>query len=611
MANLIPSNSWDDIYQLERTDRVLAGNGGITNVPLQNLVNRSERIRQLMLELGVDFSNNEIGGKLFKPIDSITDLRLYEGKENGEIIYLKYHTSSGDGGHGSFRWDASSTAADDNGITVAVTGIATGRWIRQHVGKINVLFFGADRTGVNDSTSAIQTAVDYAENYARLTGDYTSKVAKLVYVPSGRYKIGPSGIHFFGWRSGLIGDGIDTAFEFVPDADDQIMFRVDTEGYDATYPVQFAFKDFSYFSSDTTYRKIGIDLVNISQSELNNVKVKVPNWHGNGSIPLRIQGRELTSIRSCRFRGDRPIRVLKIPTGYPGEATSGFDMFNFHDLTLGGTVAPDTLYPLIEVDDGVKLSNISFTGYQSWNLGSHGFYWDNTSAITALNLSFENVRMEQPQDANAWMFYIKHNANVNGLIFKNIYGGGRNGVYIRKAKNVTFDNFQFTSSSKEAVNVDSTLYGLEFRNCRWEPGATASVTEQTLVWKTQEYGAAVPLPASGYYQNSLLTRDRLVMGDEIGTGVRIDTAVTLEDSATPSVAGGRLFKTGGTTAITNFIGGEEGQVIEIHAEHTITVTRGASMRMAGAANFNMDIYDVLIMRRVGNVWREVTRSANN
>lgn len=219
--------------------------------------------------------------------------------------------------------------------------------------------------------------------------------------------------------------------------------------------------------------------------------------------------------------------------------------------------------------------------------------------------------MEQGQDANAWMFYINHSANVNGLIFKNIYGGGRNGVYIRKAKNVTFDNFQFTSSSKEAVNVDSTLYGMEFRNCRWEAGATASVAGQTLLWKTQEYGSTVPLPASGYYQNDLITRNRLISGHLTIDKSLITTPITLEDSATPSVASGSLFVTGGTTAITNFTGGTEGQRITIVAEHSITITRGSAMRMAGAANFVMDIYDTIEFVRRGNVWNEVSRSANN
>lgn len=45
MSNLIPNSSFDDVYQLETTDRNMAGAGGVLNKPLQNLTNRTEFLK--------------------------------------------------------------------------------------------------------------------------------------------------------------------------------------------------------------------------------------------------------------------------------------------------------------------------------------------------------------------------------------------------------------------------------------------------------------------------------------------------------------------------------------------------------------------------------------
>ena len=45
MARLIPAATFDDVYQLEVTDQVLGGFGGKSNVPNQNLTNRTEWLK--------------------------------------------------------------------------------------------------------------------------------------------------------------------------------------------------------------------------------------------------------------------------------------------------------------------------------------------------------------------------------------------------------------------------------------------------------------------------------------------------------------------------------------------------------------------------------------
>lgn len=65
-----------------------------------------------------------------KPVLGVDALRTTMADFDGDCRYLAYHTASGDGGHGTFCWDAASTDADDDQDTIAVTGVSTGRWKR-------------------------------------------------------------------------------------------------------------------------------------------------------------------------------------------------------------------------------------------------------------------------------------------------------------------------------------------------------------------------------------------------------------------------------------------------------------------------------------------------
>lgn len=68
---------------------------------------------------------------------------------------------------GTFYWSQSGTA--DNGITFAGD---VGYWVRQYSGEVNIMWFGVDNTGITDSYTAIQAALN--------TG-------KTVYFPKGTY----------------------------------------------------------------------------------------------------------------------------------------------------------------------------------------------------------------------------------------------------------------------------------------------------------------------------------------------------------------------------------------------------------------------------------------
>ena len=86
--------------------------------------------------------------------------------------------SAGDGGGGLFAWSASSVAPDNGGTICASNTQPTGRWIREYHETVNLLWFGADRTGYTSS----QSAITGADSYAHANG------MRLLF-PPGAYKI--------------------------------------------------------------------------------------------------------------------------------------------------------------------------------------------------------------------------------------------------------------------------------------------------------------------------------------------------------------------------------------------------------------------------------------
>jgi hypothetical protein len=86
---------------------------------------------------------------------------------------------------------------------------------------------------------------------------------------------------------------------------------------------------------------------------------------------------------------------------------------------------------------------------------------------------------------------------------------------------------------------------------------------------------------------------------------------TLINDATPSVEGGRFFLTGGTTTVTDFDDGIEGQIITVMAAHVLTITDGTNIFLNGSANFTMAATDTLtLVCKTDNKWYEIGRSDN-
>ncbi len=93
-------------------------------------------------------------------INTMSVLRTTEGTFSNQISILLGYNTIGDNGNGHFYWDSTSTETDNSGTIIKVTGVDTGRWKRlQAEDSLNADWFGADSTGVLDSSSALTSAL--------------------------------------------------------------------------------------------------------------------------------------------------------------------------------------------------------------------------------------------------------------------------------------------------------------------------------------------------------------------------------------------------------------------------------------------------------------------
>lgn len=381
----------------------------------------------------------------------------------------------------------------------------------------NVRDFGALGDNSHDDTQAIKDAIASITTAGGNDGGQ-------VYFPKGTYKV-TSQITITGNGIHLCGAGTNaTMINFIPTAT-QICFLWD-KGSTVLY--FGSIKNMSFYSDDTTYVKFAIQLIDVSGFEVESVGTRFPHWYDatQGSVFLALNGREHIWIRDIYAFADRPIVINKIPAPHTASGI-GLDQTNFENIYVGAT----STNPIVSIGDDCPISQVSFTGTQSWIGGKNGIEWiDTTSVSVSQGLTVAHVRSEQATAPNGHLIYISHNVGVQNFALYNGYSGDRNGFYFRKCDSVNITDFYLGDAAAEAMNVDTTVREVSLISCFWQAGTTASMTGQRVVMAVPFEPNSGALPPTAFYSSTLNTSR-----NELHDGVIAGTPFTVANAATTNL----------------------------------------------------------------------------
>jgi hypothetical protein len=138
-------------------------------------------------------STNDIPGNVDRIVYSFTTVGSYQSYTNflpsNATIYVQGYNAAGDGGGGAFFIDSSDTNSVTDGGMIFIN--TSGQRLKRNWsgGVVNPLWFGADPTGVADSTTAIQGAVNFASAPTYGPRETTNKSTAIVEFPAGTFAV--------------------------------------------------------------------------------------------------------------------------------------------------------------------------------------------------------------------------------------------------------------------------------------------------------------------------------------------------------------------------------------------------------------------------------------
>lgn len=319
---------------------------------------------------------------------------------------------------------------------------------------VTAQMLGAIGDGISDDTAALNNLVQLS-----------ASTGKKVRIPAGVY-LTTDEILVNRNRTHIEGDGQQASIiRFRPNAANKAAFRFDKSA--GGILVQPSLRGLSVDSAgDLSGGKVALNLIDCEEVIVDDFSVSNFSSDAHDCIGIKTNGRQTHGISNITINADAPLVIGKNPNH-----TIDFDHYNFHNCYL----IAHTSQPNVRIEDGVHLSNVSFTGYQAWALGSDGLQWlDATAEIASLQLSIANVRWEQSTNADGHLLDI--DAPLQGLRVQNCYGGNNTlGVKLRRTTSVTIANSACINSSGHALDVDETVQPLILDNFFGQTGSTVSV----------------------------------------------------------------------------------------------------------------------------------------
>ena len=267
-----------------------------------------------------------------------------------------------------------------------------------------------------------------------------------------------------------------TILHFEPTAND-IALQV---ANGASMATRHTLRGFLLSSADTTYTKVGLDIVDGDVVNLSDFEIGPDGqWTGATSVGLRLRGRNVIAVNEYVICADLPIQFSDNPN-----STIDADHYNFHNGYLIANGNPNIL-----IDSGVNLTHCNFDGYQAWVRGTDGLKWvDTTSVATSISLRVCNARWEQMTGTTGYLIDIEHNFSLQQLVLENLYGGlTARGFKFRNCQAVSLRDCWYVGTGV-ALDADSDVdpnYNVMLENCFFQSGSTLSTTGLT---KTYDSG---------------------------------------------------------------------------------------------------------------------------
>lgn len=396
-----------------------------------------------------------------------------------------------------YTWDPQSVAGTMFGVSVAVsTGgafIATGG--PSAIPSLDVLAFGADPSGIQDSTTAFRNTIT-AAGALFAAGANGVDIA----LPRGNYLITDE-ITIALSRIRIYGEGVwATQITFNPTVAGKVLFKYvsGAEIFENTL-------ERMTITTSNGVRKIAIRLVDTSEQRIRDIHVSqffTSGWAavGDSSIAIQSQGRELTEITRCTLQANRPISIEKNPN-----STLSCDHLVLNSVYL---LAGTTSDACISVANDVEtFTNFTMTGTNPWVGGKYGFFWDaGLQAITALNVNFSNIRWEQQTGTAGYAIFF--NRNGINISCQNVAAGAlANGFYFRIVSELTLGNCTFERAGGVALDIDNSSDKVLINNFIGQSGSAFNSGTLVAVFKTFTFGTSVPSHA--YYSTTGATQKEL------------------------------------------------------------------------------------------------------
>lgn len=337
---------------------------------------------------------------------------------------------------------------------------------------------------------------------------------------------------------------------------------------------------FKFFKIDYSAKFTTAALYNYASEELDFISCQFVN---------RVAGSRVVILTASNIN----TKTSAFTTIYSG--TSSMSTVNFYGgryIQLGGAATSDIFYLESAVD-------IHWHGGFWGNASGRAYIVANTNVGAVSHISIDSIRGE-PGATSAY-----------GLLFTS--------AVLTSSSNWAIRNSRWDCSTRNVyADVNSTLIKFTWQN----------VSEQTstglqFVGSVSDsfFDKFSSLTISGTSTNNLIIG--VNSGITIGTRLRdmifdLDNGEwlpflafgDLADSATPSVANKSIWRTTGTTTITNLTGGREGEIKHILAETGLTITDGTNIFLNGSVNWTMVATDSLTLICRQSKWYELSRSDN-